>query len=446
MNNKSLRALRRGKDAELDNDAATIRSVQPSSITASESSRLSRATTVVDDGTDGIKGHLGLNLLYYPSDRRVDFIFVHGLGGGARKTWSKTPSISADWAKGKDNCLNLHHFGKSLLGELITAPHLGNASTPIVLIDHSMCGLVIKKMYLLSRRDDFMSSFSRRLHSIHFLATPHRGSDSARLLKNVLQMASSNRAYIDDLDRNSGVIQSINDEFRNFSGEVKLWSFYETQKLNIGMMSRLTVDPDSAVLGYKDKMQIPMSADHRSICKFESPTDPNYVIIRNSLASTVADILEDQAKLRQNTLENIVGLKKFLSISSTYEDDLMRVRDARVHGTCGWFAAKQSYRDWRDSKSNQGNVLWISGKPAAGNSVLSGFIIDDLQRRGLPCNYFFLRHGDKPKTRLGTAMRHLAFQTAQNDFKVLEKKSWNCRHKVKISMMSTTQPFGEDCL
>lgn len=444
----SFRALRRGKDTELDIDAATIHPLQPSSTSASESSRLSRATTVVDDGTDDTKGYLGLNLLHSPSDPRIDFVFVHGLGGGSRKTWSKTPSIShywpqewlprdpafryvrvqsygynSDWAKGKDNCLNVHHFGKSLLGELVTCPHLANARTPIVLIGHSMGGLVIKKMYLLSRQDDSMSSLAKRLHSIYFLATPHRGSDSAKLLKNILQMASSNRAYIDDLDRNSGAIQSINDAFRNFSGEVKLWSFYETQKLNIGMISRLIVDPDSAILGYKEEMQIPMNADHRSICKFELPTDPNYVIIRNSLASTVNDILKEQAALKPDSLEKITGLKKYLGVSSTHEDDLMTVQDARVRGTCEWFAAKQSYKDWRDSKLGHGNLLWISGRPAAGKSVLSGFIIDDLQRRSLSCSYFFFRHGDRSKSRLGTALRHLAFQMAQNDPIVLEKVS-----------------------
>lgn len=446
FDDKSFRALRRGKDIELDNDATTIRPLQPSSTSESDNSRLSRATTVVDDGVDDYKGYLGLNLLHCPSDPRIEFIFVHGLGGGSRKTWSKTPSIShywpqewlprdpafqyvrvhsygynSDWSKGKDNCLNVHHFGKSLLGELITSPHLANVRTPIVLIGHSMGGLVIKKTYLLSRQDDSMSSLAERLHSIYFLATPHRGSDSAKLLKNILQMASSNRAYIDDLDRNSGAIQSINDEFRKFSGEIKLWSFYETQKLNIGMMSRLIVDPDSAILGYKEEMQMPMNADHRSICKFDSPTDPNYVIIRNSLASTVDDILKDQAAVKPDSLEKIIELKKYLSVSSMYEDDLVTMQDARVRGTCEWLAGKQSYKDWRDSKSDRGKLLWISGKPAAGKSVLSGFIIDDLQQRRIPCSYFFFRHGDRSKARLATALRHLAFQMAQNNPKVLDK-------------------------
>lgn len=409
---------------------------------------MSRATTIVDDGVDHTKGCLGLNLLHCPSDPRIDFVFVHGLGGGSRKTWSKTSSIShywpqewlskdpkfqyvrvhsygynSDWAKGKDNCLNVHHFGKSLLGELVTSPYLANAATPIVLIGHSMGGLVIKKTYLLSRQDDSMSSLAKRLHSMYFLATPHRGSDSAKLLKNILQMASSTRAYVDDLDRNSGAIQSINEEFRNFSGEIKLWSFYETQKLNIGMMSRLIVDPDSAILGYKEEMQMPMNADHRSICKFDSPTDPNYVIIRNSLASTVDDILKEQVPSKPDLTARIIELKKYLGVSSTYEDDLVAVEDARMRGTCEWFAAKQSYMNWRDCEPNNRNLLWISGRPAAGKSVLSGFIIDDLQRLGLPCSYFFFRHGDKTKSRLGTALRHLAFQMAQNDHSVLDQVS-----------------------
>lgn len=33
-----------------------------------------------------------------------------------------------------------------------------------------------------------------------------------------------------------------------------------------------------------------MNADHRSICKFDTTRDPNYVIVRNALASTVDSI------------------------------------------------------------------------------------------------------------------------------------------------------------
>ena len=39
------------------------------------------------------KGSLGLSLLHDASDPIVDFVFVHGLGGGSRKTWSYSSDL-----------------------------------------------------------------------------------------------------------------------------------------------------------------------------------------------------------------------------------------------------------------------------------------------------------------------------------------------------------------
>lgn len=291
----------------------------------SEHNRLSRSNTTDSEAlildTD-VKGALGLNLLHIPSEPEVDLVFVHGLGGGSRKTWSRTtqpkdywpaewlpqdPEFShvrihsfgydSDWTKGNDNCLNIQHIGKSLLMELATSPHMNGTNTSIILIGHSMGGLVIKKAYMLARQDRLHQSLADRIQVIFFLGTPHRGSDSARLLKNVLQIASSAPAYVTELVRGSGSLQAINDEFRQFSGDVELWSFYETQKLSAKGFSALIVDPESATLGYRDERQIPMNADHRSICKFQSPQDQNYIIIRNSLVSCISRLLQSSRSL-----------------------------------------------------------------------------------------------------------------------------------------------------
>ena len=272
-------------------------------------------TAVNDDGEDILRGPLGLNLLYSPSVPLLDFIFVHGLGGGSRKTWAKTSSIThywpqewlpkdpafknvrvlsfgydSNWIKSRDNCLNIRHFGRSLIGEISTSPYLRDADTPIVLIGHSMGGLVIKEAYMLARQEPNYKSLVKRFRTIYFIATPHKGSDSAKLLNNILLMTSSSRAYVADLERGSEAIQSINDGFCNYSADIDLWSFYETQKLNMGVFSTLIVDPDSATLGYREERRMPMNADHRSICKFETPRDPNYMILRNSFAFTVNSI------------------------------------------------------------------------------------------------------------------------------------------------------------
>lgn len=53
---------------------------------------------------------------------------------------------------------------------------------------------------------------------------------------------------------------------------------------------KLIVDPESATLGYDLEEQIPMNADHRSICKLSTPKDRNYLSLRNALATTVNNI------------------------------------------------------------------------------------------------------------------------------------------------------------
>ena len=95
-------------------------------------------------------GPLGLNLLHTPSAPFIEFIFVHGLKGGSRKTWSKTSDpyhfwpkewlardpefknvrihsfgYNSDWGDRKDSELNIHDFGKSLLAEIINSPEIG---------------------------------------------------------------------------------------------------------------------------------------------------------------------------------------------------------------------------------------------------------------------------------------------------------------------------------
>ncbi|KAI9682126.1 MAG: hypothetical protein M1817_000180 [Caeruleum heppii] len=390
-----------------------------------------------------------MNLLHCPSEPLIDFIFVHGLGGGSRKTWSKTASVShfwpqqwlptdpafenvrvhsfgydSDWLKGGQNCLDIHHFGKSLLGELATSPHLNTVDTPIVFLGHSMGGLVIKKAYLQARQDATYDLLTKRIHSIYFLATPHRGSDSAKVLHNILQFAFSSRLYVTDLKRGSIAIQSINDEFRNYSLDINLWSFYETQSLKMGVFSTRIVDPDSAVLGYRGEKQIPMHADHRSICKFETLTDPNYILLRNALASTVSAISELRLKsnetLRHSQLKD---LAKYLRVSEKPEDDLTAVEDARMSDTCQWLLAKKSYIQWSNFATKVPRVLWLNGKPAAGKSVLTGYAIGQLQQRKADCSYFFFRHGNKSKLRLSACLRSLAFQMACTDIHVRETLS-----------------------
>jgi hypothetical protein len=148
--------------------------------------------------------------------------------------------------------------------------------------------------YILSRQESATSDLAKRIRNIFFLATPHRGSDSANLLNNIIRATGimTSRPYVKDLFKNSQSLQTVNDEFRHFSEDVRLWSFYETVKTRIGMTSTLIVERDSSILGYKDEMIYFMHANHRDVCKYESPAEPNYRTLRNALVLAVEDILK----------------------------------------------------------------------------------------------------------------------------------------------------------
>ncbi|KAL1841776.1 hypothetical protein VTJ49DRAFT_6614 [Mycothermus thermophilus] len=216
--------------------------------------RLSSGSTAV--AKDDTFGPTGLTLLHSPaSEPLIDFIFVHGLGGGSRKTWSKTSSLhhfwpqqwlplepgfdsvrihsygyNCDWTKRKPDICNVHDFGKGLLAALDASPE--PSATKIVLVGHSMGG----------------------------------GSDAAQTLKDILAVTGPSPAYISDLKRNSLSNQVINDTFRQYANDINIWSFYETLETPIGpIFNVLVVDRESAILGYPLERQVPMYADHRSI-------------------------------------------------------------------------------------------------------------------------------------------------------------------------------------
>jgi hypothetical protein len=66
-----------------------------------------------------------------------------------------------------------------------------------------------KQAYLLARRDPIYREFAERIHSMYFLATPHRGADSAQTLTRLL--ASSifygSKTFVNELSPRSSMLQ-----------------------------------------------------------------------------------------------------------------------------------------------------------------------------------------------------------------------------------------------
>lgn len=128
-------------------------------------------------------------------------------------------------------------------------------------------------------------------------------------------------------------------------------------------------------------------------------------------------VLKTKEKLRHRQIKD---LEKYLEVSEKLEDDLVTINDARMSGTCKWFSAKENYLRWCGFAREAPSILWVTGRPAAGKSVLAGYAIGQLQKSDADCSYFFFKYGDKSKSRLSACLRSLAFQMACTNTQVRE--------------------------
>ncbi|KAI9844670.1 MAG: hypothetical protein M1837_005412 [Sclerophora amabilis] len=391
------------------------------------------------ESSEELKGPFGLDPLAIPAEPMVDFVFVHGLGGGSRKSWSKgqEPALfwpkhwlprdpefrnvrihsfgyDADWTERRTSILDVHDFGNKLL----TALHLSelirrSASLPIVFVAHSMGGLVVKQAYLLSQTDPTYQALGSRFHSLFFLATPHHGAHSSQLLSAILRATDhGQRPFVIDLHINSPAIQRINESFRHHAHKLRLFSFFETRPIAFGLRKTLIVEKASAIMGLPNERFTHLDADHRGVCKFETPDDPNYITVRNAFVETLDVIGQDwDSSNRELRRSHKRRLRRFLGlISEPMEGDLLDSDEPRAEGSCEWMTETSKFRRWRDEST--ASVMAVFALPAMGKSYMADFVREHLQALGHPCSSFFFQAGDAPRTSLSRCLIFLAYNMA----------------------------------
>ncbi|UKZ70694.1 uncharacterized protein TrAtP1_011666 [Trichoderma atroviride] len=399
---------------------------------------------------------LGFNTLYDPAPNRAvaDIIFIHGLGGHGRKTWSSSSiprsfwpqdwlpiepgfenvrihsfGYKADWGKKwqQQSILNIHDFAESLIGGLKNHPGIRRDSTEVILVGHSMGGCVAKEAYIVARQHPSYKDLAGRIYGMFFLGTPHHGSDLAGILETMSTAIWGKKPFVTDLKSGSSALALIRDRFRHVAADLALWTFYETLPTALGPVNKIVVEKYSAILGFDNERIEAMNADHRHVCKFTSREDSNYKMLRNALHTAIDEIKEKSLNttfLRLGTKnERDVGtdlrLKSFLRISDVLEEDLMIQSELKMPESCEWLINKPQFISWKEGDAP--TILWLTGKPATGKSILSGHVVDHLSNLPAYCSYFFFKHSTSDKSALSDCFRSLAFQMAIQDSLVKEK-------------------------
>ncbi|OBT39306.1 hypothetical protein VE00_10073 [Pseudogymnoascus sp. WSF 3629] len=388
-------------------------------------------------------GPLGLNTLYVPSSipANVDLIFVHGLGGGSRKTWTKPNDPSTYWPKewlpndedmedvrihsfgydsnwGKKSNLGIHDFANALLSSILHCPSIPqDTKAPIVFVGHSMGGLVIKRAYLLARAKNEFATLVSRIQGILFLATPHRGADCAQLLSKVLNLVGGKRGYVNDLNRDSTALHSINDEFPDCCQDLILYSFYETIATSFAVTKSVIVGRDLATMGYTNEHRALIHANHRGICKYDSQTDPSYLTVRNALASVFAILRDRFASSKEEFDTERRQLDDLLGVSDAPEDDFVSADSHRMEGSLEWLIIKENFQEWIHNAISP--VYSITAKPATGKTILSGKVIAYLRKLKKQCSFYFFRYNTKEKANVTSFLLSMAWQMGNCDKRIL---------------------------
>jgi hypothetical protein len=166
---------------------------------------------------------------------------------------------------------------------------------PIVLIGHSLGGIVIKMAMVLAKQRNIISTLPIRL--IVFLATPHHGLDADTLRTIIMQEPPE--TLIVELGRQSPTLKNIRPLFREASERIPILSVWELLKsAAIGYdeaQGRLAhngepihlVPQDSAVEGTENETSIPALATHITIAKLSQWQGSIYPVIRSMIEQSL---------------------------------------------------------------------------------------------------------------------------------------------------------------
>jgi ankyrin repeat protein/pimeloyl-ACP methyl ester carboxylesterase len=367
----------------------------------------------------------GIKILAEPKRPVIDIVFVHGLTGDRERTWTshRPPHDVVFWPRdllpaeipdarimtfGYDAYVTRRQpvstnrvadHAKDLLNALqAQRMTLESRYRPLILVAHSLGGIVCKDMLLASRQstDNHLLQLSDSNIAIAFIGTPHAGSGLAKIARisarSLGLVTHTNHEILSVLDSDSETLQQIHDRFladaRSSRAERSMICFYETLPLPV---IGLVVPKDSAVIsGYASGS---IHANHRDMVRFQSVEDPGFQSILAELRRWTINARDRIARKEQLFLDSLqfpeMGIREITI-------------DTPAAYTCAWLSSNALYQDWLHRKRlpKSRGLLWIKGKPGSGKSTLMKHALKELTKiskalNSICINHFFNARGNK---------------------------------------------------
>ena len=233
----------------------------------------------------------------------VDVLFVHGLAGDPRETWT-TGSEAEFWPMWlKEDLQNISvytlgypasTFEKLAKKEMDMFERAGNVleqvaglgigERPIVFVSHSLGGILVKIILRKSceARDEGWSMVSGATKLVFFLATPHKGAGLAM----VPAVLPRNSKHIVLLANRSGFLEDLNDRYRKLTedqDDLSTIAYYEKH----ATYGSVIVPRESADPGCSRVELIGVDKNHVGICKPSNKDDTVYLGIKRRVQKVV---------------------------------------------------------------------------------------------------------------------------------------------------------------
>jgi hypothetical protein len=176
-----------------------------------------------------------------------------------------------------------------------------------------------------------------------------------------------------------------------------------------------------------------INADHLNICKFESPSDSNYCILRNAFVSTITSIEKTYLLPRILQREDqMKALSRYLGLVESPTADLANAVQHQVDGSCTWLTDSPLFLDWQEGLDRTPRCYLLSGEPASGKSTIAGHVVKYLEECACDCSYFFFQDDNTGKSTVAELLCSMAWQMALSNTTIREKLLIICEEGVPI--------------